>query len=185
MDTLTSLSNITGGMQSFGEAGQLMAAASGYKYNANLLDVSAKGEIVAGDLAAKRVAVQGEKAVSRMRSIYAKAGVKLTGTPAAMWAESEKNAQLDIVNTKLNAAARANAYGFQALQNRIAAGNAKTAAWAKASQGLLQIGTAFATSGSSGRDMGGGGVSQFGNIYGENTPSGVQDMGTYSRLPRR
>jgi L-fucose isomerase-like protein len=144
MDTLTQLSSITGGLESFGEAGQLMAAASGYKSNAALLDVSAKGEIAAGELQAKRVAVQGEKYVSRMRSMYAKANVKLTGTPAAMWAESERNAQLDIVNTKLNAAARANAYGFEALQNRLAAGRARTAAWAKAGQGVLKIGTGMA-----------------------------------------
>lgn len=147
MDSLTLLSNITGGLQSFGEAGQLMAASSGYKANAGLLDVSAKGEIAAGELASRRVAVQGEKYVSRLRSMYAKAGVKLTGTPAAVWAESERNAQLDIVNTKLNAAARANAYGFEALQNRLAAGRARTAAWAKAGEGVLKIGTAMAMSG--------------------------------------
>ena len=146
MDLLTTLSNVTGGLQSFGEAGQLMAAASGYKSQAGLLDLSGKGEIAAGELAAKRVAVQGEKYVSRMKSMYAKAGVKFTGTPAAMWAESERNAQLDIVNTKLNAAARANAYGFEALQNRLAAGRARTAAWAKAGEGVLKIGTAMALS---------------------------------------
>jgi len=32
-------------------------------------------------------------------------------------------------------------------------------------------------------NMGGGGVSQYGNVYGSNTPSGVTDAGTYSRLP--
>ena len=153
MDTLTILSNITGGMESFGEAGQLMAAASGYKANASLLDVSAQGEIAAGELASKRVAVQGEKYVSRLRSMYAKAGVKLTGTPAAVWAESERNAQLDIVNTKLNAAARANEYGWQAVQARMAAGNARTAAIAKAGQGVLNIATSMAMSSSSSSGM--------------------------------
>lgn len=153
MDMLTTLSNITGGMQSFGEAGQLMAAASGYKQQGQLAEVSAAGEIAAGDLASKRVAVQGEKYVSRLRSMYAKAGVKLTGTPAAVWAESERNAQLDIVNTKLNAAARANEYGFQSLQMKLAAGRARTAAWAKAGEGVLKIGTAMAMSSSGGKGM--------------------------------
>lgn len=32
-------------------------------------------------------------------------------------------------------------------------------------------------------NMGGGGTSQYGNVYGSGTPAGVQDMGTYSRLP--
>ena len=116
-----------------------MAAAAGYKSQANLLDLSGKGELAAGELASKRVAVQGEKYVSRLKSMYAKAGVKFTGTPASVWAESERNAQLDIVNTKLNATARANAYGFQALQSRMAAGRARTAAWAKAGEGVISI----------------------------------------------
>jgi len=174
MDLLTTLSNVTGGLQSFGEAGQLMAAASGYKSQAGLLDLSGKGEIAAGELASKRVAVQGEKYVSRMKSMYAKAGVKFTGTPAAMWAESERNAQLDIVNTKLNAAARANAYGFEALQNRLAAGRARTAAWAKAGEGVLKIGTAMAMSGS-----GGSNVNQAGSASG---PTSVTTRGNTTYL---
>ncbi len=33
-------------------------------------------------------------------------------------------------------------------------------------------------------NMGGGGMSQYGNIYGSNTPYGAQDMGNYSALPQ-
>jgi len=150
MDMLTTMSNITGGLSSFGEAGQLMAAASGYKQQANLLDMEAKGEIASGELAANKIRIQGDKIVARQRSIYAKAGVKFIGSPASVWAETERNIQLDVVNTKLNAAARANAIGFQALQARLAAGNAKTAAWMKASQGLLSIGTSMAMAGGGG-----------------------------------
>ncbi len=32
-------------------------------------------------------------------------------------------------------------------------------------------------------NMGGGGVSQYGNVYGGNTPYGAQDMGSYSAMP--
>jgi len=32
-------------------------------------------------------------------------------------------------------------------------------------------------------DMGGGGISQYGNVYGSNTPYGATDTGTYSTLP--
>lgn len=177
MDTLTALSNITGGMESFGEAGQLMAAASGYKQQGQLAEVSAAGEIAAGELASKRVAVQGEKYVSRLRSMYAKAGVKLTGTPAAMWAESERNAQLDIVNTKLNAAARANEYGFQSLQMKLAAGRARTAAWAKAGEGVLKIGTAMAMSGAgSGSYSSGGAHAGSARLAGSNVTGGSSTM---------
>lgn len=149
MDTLTALSAFTGGLESFGEAGQLMGAASGYKQQANLLDVSAKGTLVAGDQAANQYRIQGDKFIARQRAMYAKAGVKFTGSPASVWAETERNIQMDVVNTKLNAANKANAIGFEALNARIAAGNAKTAAWGKASQGLLKIGTSLAMQGSS------------------------------------
>jgi hypothetical protein len=153
MDTLTALSTITGGIESFGEAGQLMAAASGYKAQAGLLDVSAKGALAGGDLQASQVRQAGDKFIARQRAMYAKAGVKFTGSPASVWAETEKKIQLDVVNTKLNAAARANEIGFEALQMRMAAGNARTAAWSKASQGLLKIGTAMAMQGGSGQGM--------------------------------
>ena len=147
MDTLTGLSQITGGMSSFGEAAQLAASATGYKAQAGLLDVSAKSVIASGDLAANNIRIQGDKTVARIRSQYAKSGVKFVGSPASVWAEAEKNVQLDVVNTKLNATAKANAIGFEALQMRMAAGNAKTAAWLKASQGLLNIGTGMAMQG--------------------------------------
>jgi hypothetical protein len=150
MDALTSMSSFTSGLESFGESGQLMAAASGYKSQAKLLDVSAKGVLVAGDQAAQKYRVAGDKFLARQRSMYAKAGVKFIGSPASVWAETEKNIQLDVVNTKLNYAAKANEIGFQSLQARMAAGNAKTAAWGKASQGLLKIGTSFAMNAGSG-----------------------------------
>lgn len=150
MDTLTSLSNITGGLSSFGEAAQMMQLASAYKSQAGLLDVSAKGEIAAGELSANQARIRGDKIVARVRSQFAKAGVKFTGSAADVWAEQERNVQLDVINIKLNAASRANAIGFQALQARIAAGNAKTAAWAKAGQGILKIGSGFAAQNTAG-----------------------------------
>jgi hypothetical protein len=157
MDMLTSLSAITGGLDSFGEAGQLMAAASGYKQQGQLLEVSAKGALAGGELQAGQVRQAGDKFIARQRAMYAKAGVKFTGSPASVWAETEKNIQLDVVNTKLNAAAKANAIGFEALQMKMAAGRARTAAWGKASEGLLKIGTSLAMQGGSTGSIKGGG----------------------------
>lgn len=145
MDTLTTLSSITGGLESFGEAGQLMAAASGYKAQAGLFDMSAEGAIASGNLQATQVRQAGDKFIARQRAMYSKAGVKFTGSPASVWAETEKKIQMDVVNTKLNAASKANALGFEALNARIASGNAKTAAWGKATQGIIKIGTSMAT----------------------------------------
>lgn len=184
MDILSMLSSITGGMEKFGEAGQYAALSTALKAQAGLYDISAQETIVAGDQEANKIRIAGDKIVARQKSYFAKAGVKFIGSPASVYAETERNVQLDVVNTKLNYAERANALGFQGLQQRIAAGQAKTRAWQRATQGLLQIAGGMAMS-TGGKDMGGGGVSDKGNVYGSNTPKGVRDMGTYSRLPRR
>jgi hypothetical protein len=146
MDPLTLISSLTGGLQDFGEAGQLFSSASGYEGNAKILDVAAKGQIVSGDQQAQIIRQQGDKFIARQRAMYAKAGVRFTGSPASVWAETEKNIQMDVINTKLNAAAKANDIGFQALQQRMAAGNARTAAVAQIGQGVLKIGTSLALS---------------------------------------
>jgi hypothetical protein len=119
--------------------------------------MSAKGALAGGELQAGQVREAGDKFIARQRAMYAKAGVKFTGSPASVWAETEKKIQLDVVNTKLNAAARANALGFEALNARIAAGNARTAAWGKATQGIIKIGTSLAMQGGS-TPVGKGGI---------------------------
>jgi hypothetical protein len=178
---LQMLSSVTQGLSSFGEAMSYRGAASGMDMNASLLDMQAKGVIASGDFTARRMTEQGSRFVSRQRMTYAKAGVTLEGSPLEVLMASERNISLDIMMTKLNAAGKANEIGFQALQQRMAAGQARTRAVQKMGEGLLKIGTSMAMN-SGGGDMGGGGWSSKGNYYGSNTPSGVRDMGNYSSI---
>ena len=184
MDNLSALSSITGSMDDFGAAAQSIGAANAYEGQASALNMDAKSVLGQGDRDAEQVDINGTKVLARMRSMYSKAGVKFTGSPALVWAESEKNVRLDVLNTKLNAAMKANALGFQALQAKIMAGNMRTQAVAQAGSGILKIVSGVGMS-SAKPNMGGGGVSQNGNVYGSNTPNGVRDMGTYSSLPSR
>jgi hypothetical protein len=144
MANFTGLGQVFGGFESFGEAGQLAVQAASMKANAGVLDVEALGIMEAGKQKAKQIEISGDKIIARQRAMYSKAGVKFSGSPALVWAESEKNLHQDIINTRLNYAAEANKVGFQALQMRIAAGRARTAMVAKIGQGILQVGTGFA-----------------------------------------
>lgn len=147
MDTLTLLSNVTSGLSSFGDAMQYGGQASALDNNAGLLDIQGQGVIASADYTAKRQREQGDRFLSNQAATYAKAGVKFTGSPALVWAESEKNIRMDILATHLNAANKANAIGFQALNQRIAAGQSRTRAVASIGKGILQIGTSVAMAG--------------------------------------
>lgn len=145
------LSNVTGGLDSFGEAAQYYGASVGFDQTAELQDISAKGIIANAEFDARRQREQGSKVISTQRALYAKAGVNMSGSAAIVAADTEKNLRLDVLVTQMNAANRANAVGFEALQNRIKAGQARTNAIRKVGQGILDIGTNFAIHGTGGK----------------------------------
>lgn len=178
---LQMLASITKGLSSFGDAMQYSGAASGYKAQAGLLDLEARSVISSGNFQADRMREQGGRFIGSQRARYAKAGVRLEGSPIEALMASERNLSLDILMTRLNAANQANRIGFEALNARIAAGQAKTRMIQSIGSGILNMASSYAMSRGQ-TNMGGGGVSQFGNTYGANTPQGVRDMGTYSRL---
>ncbi len=145
------MSNVTGGLDSFGEAMQYYGASSGFDNTADLQEISAKGIIANAEFDARRQMEQGQKVISTQRALYAKAGVNMSGSAAIAAADSEKNLRLDVLVTQMNAANRANAVGFEALQNRLKAGQARTNAIRKVGQGILDITTNFALHGTGGK----------------------------------
>lgn len=153
MDTLGAMSQGMGMFQGFSEAGQLWTQSTELKANAGLLDVQAQGEIASGKLQADAYRRKGDQFIGRQRAMYAKAGVSFTGSPAQIWAETERNIQLDVLNISLNATARANEIGFEALQARIAAGRARTAAIAKATGTILNMTMMSAAAGGGGSNV--------------------------------
>lgn len=189
MDGMGALSSMLGGFESFGEAGQLMGQASLLKTNAGLLDVDKAAVLAEGKLTGDALRVQGDKFIARQRAMYSKAGVRFTGSPALVWAETEKSIQLDVLNNSLNATAKANAIGWEQVQLRMAAGRARTAAWGKATEGLLKIGTSVAMSAGTGGGTKGGvkptaaQAKTFGGSYPGATPAGYK--GTIQPFPAR
>jgi hypothetical protein len=172
MDSLTALSSLTSGLSAFGDAASLYGQANALDLNAGILDIKGKSEISAAEYTARRQREQGDQFMGRIIASYSKAGVKFTGSPALVWAESERNIRMDILTTQLNAANKANAIGFEALNQRIAAGQARTNAIRTIGQGILNMGTNFAMAG-------GGGKTGGTNIGAGTTSNGVKVPGRY------
>jgi hypothetical protein len=141
---LQTISALTSGLESFGEAMSWGGAATAAKQNEALLQMQAKGVMAQSNFVSKRMQEQGSQFISRQRAQYAKAGVTLDGSPLAALMLSEKNLSMDIMMTRLNYAGKANELGFSALQQKIAQGQARTRQVAAIGKGILQIGTALA-----------------------------------------
>jgi len=146
MDPLMITSMMTKGLDTIGEMVNLRGQAQALDLNAGLTDLTAQGVISSGDYSARRMAEQGKRFVATQRARYAASGVSLEGSPLNVIADTERNISLDIMATKLNAAAQANELGFKALQQRIAAGQLRTRSIQALSRGLLDIGGSVATS---------------------------------------
>lgn len=140
---LQTIAAFTKGLDSFGDAMSYRGMASGYESQASLLDIQGKSIIQSGEFDAQRLREQGDRFLSRQRVGYSKAGVSLEGSPLAVMARTERNISLDIINTRLNAAMQANYVGFQAVQARIAAGQARTRAVQAIGKGVLDMGMSY------------------------------------------
>jgi hypothetical protein len=136
-------SAMTAGMDALGQFSQYQGMATAGDLNASLLDITADGVIVSGDFQAKRLREQGNRFAATQIARYAKSGVTFEGSPAYALIATERNISLDVINTKLNAANKANQIGFQALQQRMAAGQARTRSIQALGQGVLKMGSMF------------------------------------------
>ncbi len=133
------------GLGSFGEAQQFWGAASSSESTAGLLDMDAKMVLADSDFIADRMEAKGERIIGNQVATFAKAGVTMEGSPMKVLMESEKNIRLDILTMKNNAVRQANKIGFEALNQRLAAGRARTRAVQKIGTGVLKMATSYAT----------------------------------------
>jgi hypothetical protein len=112
-------------------------------------------------------------------------GVMNTGSPMAAMIDAQTQINIDQAIGQFNYEREKSYLQSQADAERRRGKAAVRSGWSNAFGTILQAGSSYAmSSGFGGRDMGGGGVSNRGNIYGSNTPSGTFDMGTYSRIRR-
>lgn len=157
------------------------AMATAEKANANLADLYASQVRQSGAYEESKIARQKAQTTSTQKARYAKSGVLLTeGSPIEVMADTAAQYEMDIQATRYNTEIDARRYEYESKYRRQMATRYKQLGYTKAAGTvLLSAGTAFG-----GMNFGGGTPAVPGQGgYGLNTPSGVRDMGTWSKLP--
>lgn len=142
---LQTIQAFTKGLGSLGDFMSYRGLAQGKDLQAGLLDIEAGSIVESGKSKAEIMRQQGNAFLARQKAVYAKAGVTFEGSPADTFRQTEKNISRDILTTRLNAAKDANRVRMYALQERIAAGQARTRSIQALGQGVLNMASAYAT----------------------------------------
>lgn len=156
MDGLQIANAFSSGLSDFGGAMQYRNLAAAYDANAGLTELDAQQVLADVDYSSARFEERGEKFIGQQVAMYAKSGVTFEGSPARVMLETEKNIRMDVLTMRNNAVRKANALGFQALQQKLAAGRARTRAVQKMGQGVLKMVGSYAQMAGTGGDLGGG-----------------------------
>ena len=127
------------GLSSFGEVGQFYGQASAMDMNASLLETDSQMVLSDAQIRAKRMEEKGDSFIGTQVAMMAKAGVTFEGSPMHVRLESEKNIRMDILTMKSNANRKANQLGWQAVEQKRQAGQARTRAVTKMGQGVLKM----------------------------------------------
>ncbi len=144
VDPFTITNGLTELLSSFGNFTSLQGAATGQELNATFADLQAQSVIQQGEQSVAQQQRRSDKIVGSQMLAYAKAGVKFEGSPSDVFLETAKNIRHDMILTRLNASNRANQLGFEALQRRISAGQARTKSIQSIGKGLINIGGSIA-----------------------------------------
>lgn len=140
MDATTALLALqlgSGLVESFGQKKQGDLAADASRYNAQIYEQQAG--LIRQAAAQDKITGRRQKAsfLSTQKTNYAFRGVKLTGSPLLVIADSAANLELDIQNTEFNALTRASYADSAASLSRIYARNQKLAGTTSAGATLL------------------------------------------------
>ena len=146
MDPLTILSLGFGAMQLLGDKQSAEGSASALDASAGLYDIQAGAIIANAEYAVRRAEESGRRDTGTYVARFAKAGVTFEGTPAISIAETERSIRLDVLATRLDAAAKANELGFAGMNARISASMTRMKAANDFSTGLLKLGASAAIS---------------------------------------
>lgn len=172
-------------MQAVSQIQQGYAQKAEAKYNSTLLEGKANLIEIQKQIESGQYNRLSAQYMSKSVAAVAGSGLMLSGSPLAVMLDTQKQirkdqaiGQFNLEQEKQYTLEEANAYrrsGRQAVKS----------GYAGAFSSLLQGATSYAMYKGYKPNMGGGGVSRYGNSYGINTPSGTFDMGTYSSLPGR
>lgn len=106
-------------------------------YNASLSDAQARQAAAQGLITDEDLKEQAEALRSKQAMSYAKAGVKLTGSPLDVMLDSAETAEFNRLIAKFNTQVAVNRYKTEADNLREAAGAARMAGYASAGKSIL------------------------------------------------
>lgn len=161
------------------QEGNAMAAAE--KANAQLASSYAGQVRQSGAYEETKLAREKRQAAGTQRARYAKSGVLITeGSPLEVMADTAAQYEMDILTNRYNTEVEARRYDYESEYRRKMASRYKQLGYTKAATGvLLNVGSALVGT----KLFSGSAVTPGRGGYGTNTPSGVRNMGNWSKLP--
>lgn len=172
LTTLATIGLMAGLAAAGGQIAGGIAANKSANQTAKLQEEQAKIALDEANVAADQKAVEQRKFLAEQRMAYLANGVTLVGTPGIVQSDTFSEFQMEIDAIRKSGAAK-----FRL--GLMEAANTKSTGRAQLLSGIFSgLGTAAtAAAGASSSGLGSG--------YGANTPTGVKDMGTWSKLPGR
>jgi len=111
-----------------------------YKFNAAMAQLQGRMTRLAADVEIKNIRKKAQSLFSSQRAAYAKAGVKMEGSPAVVMANSLKEAELDAIYADISATYNVGLTETQAGIYRMQGQSAQIDAWTNAFQSILNTG---------------------------------------------
>jgi hypothetical protein len=170
-------------VQGISQIGQGYAQKAEMKYNASLTEGQARLIQVQKDIEKAQYQRMKGKVLSTSMANLGKAGIMPTGSAAAVMIDTQRQIGIDQAIGQYNLEMQKQYKLSEAEAMRRKGKMAVQAGWTNAFTSILQGASNYGSYGG-GKQMGGGGVSSRGNVYGSNTPYGTRDMGTYSTWRR-
>ena len=146
MDPLTILAGIKLGSSILSTVGGLSQGsedAAAQRLAAERAQANARAAIRKGESDVGMVRRQGGRVMGAQRAAIAQSGLGTGGTNAALMAESARNMETDVTNTRMEAALRAADAADQARQFRQQASNTKKASYIGAASNILSTASRF------------------------------------------
>lgn len=137
-------SSLLKGLEGFGAYQEYKGLAKALNLQADLTSSAIPGIIQQGELEAGNIEKAGNKFIAQQVAAYANVGVRFEGSPAMVMAQTAKTIRQDMILTRLNAAQQASNVGFEAMQQKIKAGQQKTKALLALSKSFVDIGSGLA-----------------------------------------
>jgi len=156
--------------------------AKALEYNAKLEQQRIKALDISRDIELRKQAKEKRAFVARQKALVGKSGIALAGSPLTVINDTLYEFAMDAATTAFNYSIEKSQSVGRIEQLEMAASGTRAQGYMGAAGTIMKSAASIYGSKASG-NMGGGGRSRFGNVYGSNTPSGVRDMGNYSRLP--